>query len=71
MCEKCLYKDNCQFLAKHNKSTVDGCTAFKSATDLKSEFAMEIIEYLENNGLLNMTPQGIAALKKKYTEEKV
>ena len=35
----------------------------------KSEVAREIIEYLENNGLLNMTPQGIAELKKKYTED--
>ena len=30
--------------------------------------AIEVIEYLENEGLLNMTPQGIAELKKKYTE---
>jgi hypothetical protein len=36
----------------------------------RADGAIEVIEYLENEGLLNMTPQGISELKKKYTEEK-
>ena len=32
-CEKCLYRANCQFLAKHKGAEVEGCTAFKDATD--------------------------------------
>ena len=34
----------------------------------RAKGAIEIIEHLENEGLLNMTPTGIAELKKKYTE---
>ena len=34
MCETCLYNKNCQFLAKHPKLTVDGCTAYKDATNI-------------------------------------
>lgn len=36
----------------------------------KAEVALSLIEHLETEGLLNMTPQGIANLKKKYTGEK-
>ena len=32
-CETCLYNKNCQFLAKHQKAVVEGCTAYKSAAD--------------------------------------
>ena len=32
----------------------------------RAKGAIEVIEHLENEGLLNMTPQGIANLKKKY-----
>lgn len=32
-CEKCLYRANCQFLAKHKSAEVEVCTAFKDATD--------------------------------------
>ena len=41
MCEKCLYKYNCQYLAKHKNTIVDGCTAFKSEIDMKSEVIEE------------------------------
>lgn len=34
----------------------------------RADGAIEVIECLENEGLLNMTPQGIAELKEKYTE---
>lgn len=34
MCETCLYNQNCQFLAKHPKTIVDGCTAYKDATNM-------------------------------------
>ena len=39
--------------------------------EARQEVASEVIEYLENNGLLNMTPQGIAELKEKYTEGEI
>lgn len=39
MCEKCLYRKNCQFLASHKNSVkngeVTGCTAFESADRYK------------------------------------
>ena len=34
MCETCLYNKNCQFLAKHPKTIVDGCTVYKDATNV-------------------------------------
>lgn len=34
----------------------------------EAEIAISVIEDLEAKGLLNMTPQGIKDLKKKYTE---
>lgn len=33
-CEKCLYKENCQFLATHKKAIVADCTAYKDATNV-------------------------------------
>lgn len=48
MCEKCLYKSNCQFIAKHKKAVVDGCTAFKSEAELMGEIARKIFEEIEN-----------------------
>jgi len=81
-CEKCLYRKNCQFLAKHKKAVVEGCTAFASEADLKRETAKEIFEEIENalfnnhcvdDGTDCPTPHyfeelkdDIAALKKKY-----
>lgn len=47
-CEKCLYRKNCQFLAKHKTAVVEGCTAFESKADLKRETAKEIFEEIEN-----------------------
>ena len=32
-CETCLYNKNCQFLLKHPKTLVEGCTAYKNAAD--------------------------------------
>ena len=74
MCEKCLYRKNCQFLAKHKQSAVDGCTAYESETDLKAEVAREIFEDLETyveelyGCSVNLSQCEFAELKKKYTE---
>lgn len=32
-CETCLYNKNCQFLAKHKKAEVTGCTAYENAAE--------------------------------------
>ena len=32
-CETCLYKKNCQFLAKHKKTEVADCTAYENAAN--------------------------------------
>ena len=76
MCEKCLYNKNCQFLAKHNKHKVEGCTAFKSEVDFKQEVAREIFEDIEGNlvnanfitGNVELNFAYYLMLKKKYTE---
>ena len=34
MYDTCLYNKNCQFLAKHQKTIVDSCTAYKDATNI-------------------------------------
>ena len=47
MCETCLYRKNCQFIATHENSIVESCTAYKSETDLRAEVAMEIFEEIE------------------------
>lgn len=47
-CEKCLYRKNCQFLATHKKTTVEGCTAFASESDLKAEAVKEFAERLND-----------------------
>jgi hypothetical protein len=39
-----------------------------SIKHLEAEIALSVIENLETEGLLNMTPQGIENLKKKYVE---
>lgn len=41
ICDKCLYKKNCQFLAKHKQSSVDGCTAFESEKDFRADVIEE------------------------------
>ncbi len=33
LCERCLYKGNCQYLARHKKTVVEDCTAFNNASD--------------------------------------
>ena len=56
-CEKCLYRKNCQFLATHKKTAVEGCTAFKSESDLKAEafkeFANMILSPFRNQKYLS------------------
>jgi hypothetical protein len=32
-CATCLHNQNCQFLAKHKKAEVSGCTAYKNTID--------------------------------------
>lgn len=49
-CEKCLYRKNCQYLAKHKTTEVSGCTAFWSEADFKSEIAKEIFAKI-NSGI--------------------
>lgn len=39
-----------------------------SIKHLENEIALSVIDNLETEGLLNMTPQGIENLKKKYQE---
>jgi hypothetical protein len=46
-CEKCLYRKNCQFLATHKNTTVEGCTAFESESALKAEVVKEFAERFE------------------------
>ena len=40
-----------------------------SYSDTAFDVALELIEYLEDKGLLNMEPWAIAELKKKYKEK--
>lgn len=52
MCEKCLYKNNCQFLAKHKTVEVECCTAFISEDEykvtIKNEAIKEFAERVKN-----------------------
>ena len=79
MCEKCLYKKNCQFLAKHRPSLdMVGCTFFSKDIDVltketKTEVAREIFEEIEqwlgiDGDIRLITDKKLAELKKKYTE---
>ena len=47
-CEKCLYRKNCQFLATHKNTIVEGCTAFESENDLQIKAVKEFAERFEN-----------------------
>jgi len=51
MCKNCLYRKNCQFLAKHKNAVVENCTAFKSEVEyianIKSEAIKEFAEKLK------------------------
>lgn len=55
-CEKCLYRKNCQFLATHKNTTVEGCTAFKSESDLKAEAFKEFADLAIKKIYENVTP---------------
>lgn len=33
-CKTCLYNKNCQFLAKHRNTIVEGCSAYKNTADV-------------------------------------
>lgn len=46
MCEQCLYRTNCQFLAKHKPSNIKGCTAFKSEKELIADTVKKMQEKL-------------------------
>lgn len=52
-CENCIYRKNCQFLAKHKKVKVSDCTAFVSETDFvekaKAEAVREFAEVMKEN----------------------
>ena len=52
-CEKCLYRKNCQFLATHKNTIVEGCTAFESENDLRIAAAKEFAERLKKKAYLN------------------
>lgn len=52
-CEKCLYRKNCQFLATHKNTTVEGCTAFESESDFKIEAVKELLEKIEKQAILS------------------
>lgn len=49
MCDKCLYRKNCQFLlnTRKRKTEVTDCTAFKSEADMKIEIANAILDDIE------------------------
>lgn len=55
MCEKCLYRKNCQFLAKRKniKGKITNCSAFESEENFvnkaKQKVAMELINEFEDN----------------------
>ena len=44
MCEKCLYKRNCQFLSKSRKGIVEGCTAFLSEDEYNAMIKKEAVK---------------------------
>lgn len=44
MCEKCLSRTNCQFLATHKNVIVDGCTAFKSEEQYVARIKLEAMK---------------------------
>lgn len=78
MCEKCLYRNNCQFIATHeNYKTVTGCTAFRSEQQIKSDVAREIFEEVKE-AILDLVCDhidrhwlymSIGELEKKYESE--
>lgn len=44
MCEKCLYKKNCQFLATHKKVDVEDCTAFESEDEFRAKILKDFAD---------------------------
>lgn len=42
-CETCIYRKNCQFLAKHKKVEVIGCDAFVSEIELVTKIKWETV----------------------------
>lgn len=48
LCEKCLYRKNCQYLARHKSSNISGCTVFRSEADFKNEIAREIFTTIKS-----------------------
>lgn len=47
-CEKCLYKENCQFLATHKKAIIADCTAYKDATNVVEVVRCKNCKYFDD-----------------------
>jgi regulator of RNase E activity RraB len=77
MCEKCLYRNNCQFLATHKKAEVVGCDAFENESRLKAEVINEFVERLLSLKIkpefpwddFYVTESAINSVKKEMMEE--
>ena len=52
ICEKCLYRKNCQFLLKHKKTVVEGCGVFKCENEIIAEAIKEFAERLKKEAYL-------------------
>ena len=48
ICEKCLYRKNCQFLGTHKKAVVEDCSNFLSEKELKVKAYKECIEKVKS-----------------------
>ena len=57
-CKECVYRGNCQFILKHKGDIVEGCTAFKSESVIKSEAVREFAERLKNKIKTECNPYG-------------
>lgn len=58
VCEKCLYRNNCQFLARHKNVVIENCTVFKNEEDFILNIKTEA--YKEFEGRVRMI------LEKRY-----
>lgn len=70
-CKGCIYRKNCQYLAKHNPSGIDGCTAYKSEADFKREVACELFDEIMQaieKGATNATKEVRGAITSEYMQ---
>ena len=58
-CETCLYNRNCQFLATHRNTAVEGCTAYKNAADVVSREVFEQVKWERDMALKILEEHGI------------